>query len=531
MKNPIKTLSIRTTGFIIFLMTVFLPVEVKAESSTASLGVPTFTIENLGRVGHGDFVVGYRFALESGGRITALGWVDQNGDGKLNGTKPVKVAVWDSEGKELARVEIPLSAEASNGVFYAEIEPLALETGKYMIGALTTKAGEGFCYDATVKALPGVVWEGGLFDSTMELAIPRNSRSQASCYFGPMFKFAISRVAATTPSKELDALQLDYPDERTVFQRNGENRGRLPVRCTIRADIVELRAMNRQTQAFVTEWIGMKADPGKDSFQSPLELPAGWYRLEFRAQRSGNVVVTGTVERTGIGEVFVTCGQSNSANHGGPPQKAQDDRVSSCDFQNGTWVHGDDPQPGASGRGGSAWALLGDLLVKKYDVPVGFISVGVGSTRVSDWSPTGKHYQRLRKALQLAGAHGCRSILWHQGESDSMVGTSSESYAKMLSDIIAQSRMDASWDVPWGIALASFHPSPQSTAERQAAVVAGQQNVIATVLGVFQGPATDSYHTLGFLVDTVHFNAKGLAAHAEGWANSLEKYSVLQIGH
>jgi hypothetical protein len=51
--------------------------------------------------------------------------------------------------------------------------------------------------------------------------------------------------------------------------------------------------------------------------------------------------------------------------------------------------------------------------------------------------------------------------------------------------------------------------------------VEGQQKVIATVAGVFQGPETDSFHTRGLLKDSVHFNAQGLAAHAQGWADAL----------
>ena len=225
-----------------------------------------------------------------------------------------------------------------------------------------------------------------------------------------------------------------------------------------------------------------------------------------------------------MGEVFITCGQSNSANHGAPPQKAQDERVSSCHFGNGLWRHGDDPQPGASGKGGSAWALLGDLLAKKYDVPVGFICVGVGGTPVSFWTPRGRGYAQLKRALQIAGPQGCRAVLWHQGESDSMAGTTAGNYAQMLGSAIAQSRKDAGWDVPWGVALASFHPAPAATPARQAAVIEGQKKVITMVPNVFKGAETDSFHTRGWLADTVHFNAKGLAAHAQGWADALEKH-------
>jgi eukaryotic-like serine/threonine-protein kinase len=322
-------------------------------------------------------------------------------------------------------------------------------------------------------------------------------------------------IAGTVANAQ--TLQIAQPVERAVFQRHANNLGEVPVTVTLtngHADLIEARAVNRQTQLPVKDWI--KVGTG-----TKLTLPAGWYRLELRAKNAGNVVATGAVEHVGVGEVFVTCGQSNSANHGKPPQKAQDDRVSSCNSANGLWKHGDDPQPGASGKGGSPWALLGDLLAKKYDMPVGFICVGIGGSPLSLWTPRGRGYPQLKRALQLAGPQGVRAVLWHQGESDSILGTSADNYARMLESCIVESRKDAGWPVPWGVALVSFHPDPKATAERQAAIVAGQKKVITTVPGVFQGPATDSFHTRGWLSDSVHFNAQGLAAHAQGWAEAL----------
>ncbi|MSU49357.1 MAG: hypothetical protein EXS37_09775 [Opitutus sp.] len=46
-----------------------------------------------------------------------------------------------------------------------------------------------------------------------------------------------------------------------------------------------------------------------------------------------------------------------------------------------TWQLANDPQPGASGTRGSFMPPLGDLLVARFDVPVGFIACGVGATR------------------------------------------------------------------------------------------------------------------------------------------------------
>jgi hypothetical protein len=326
-------------------------------------------------------------------------------------------------------------------------------------------------------------------------------------------------VAKQQAAPAAAALRIEAPGERSIFQRDKKNKGRVPVRCTSDEDAVEVRALDKTSRDEVKEWTALKAVKG--SFTAVLDLPAGWYELEFRVTQGGQAVQTATLQRVGVGDVFVTAGQSNSANYGQPRQAAKADCVSTCDFQTGQWRHADDPQPGASGGGGSPWPLLGDLLTGKTGLPVGFICVGVGSTRVSQWAPTGDCYPRLKKALEIAGPNGCRAVLWHQGESDSMIGTPPAIYAQTLAQAINQSRGDAKWQVPWGVALASYHPAAQSTADRQQAVVAGQQQVIKGVRGVFQGPVTDGFLAKGFLSDTVHFNAEGLKAHAEGWFEAL----------
>jgi hypothetical protein len=494
----------------ILVATLLFAVTVRAAEETP---LPALTVTTGSNSNSGDFVVGYRFTLDKPMTVTALGMTDQNKDGKLNEPEPVEVAIWDATGKQMVTAKVPLTATADNGAFYIAIEPVKLDAGSHVIGAVTHKGGEGFSYDSLIEAVPGVRWEEGRFERGAALVFPQTKR-QASSYFGPVFKVLASAATAVNTASPLSVTQ---PTERAIFQRDAHGVAEVPVAVTIsneQADMVEVRVLDRQTKATVKDWAKVTAG-------MKLTLPTGWYQFEFRAMKAGAAVATATVERVGVGEVFVTCGQSNSANHGGPQQKAQDDRVSSCNFQNGLWQHGDDPQPGASGGGGSPWALLGDHLVKKYDAPVGFICLGVGSTPVSYWTPTGKGYPRLKQALQLAGMHGCRAVLWHQGESDSIAGTSAENYAKMLGEAITQSRKDAGWDVPWGVALASFHPAKEATAERQAAVVEGQRKVIATVAGVFQGPETDTFHTRGLLKDSVHFNAQGLAAHAQGWADAL----------
>ncbi|MFA6288669.1 MAG: sialate O-acetylesterase [Opitutaceae bacterium] len=314
-------------------------------------------------------------------------------------------------------------------------------------------------------------------------------------------------------------LQVRQPTEWTVLQRDERGQALLRVDCINTGGAVEIRVLDRQNGQVAKDWTALAREEG--SFRGSFLLRAGWYRIEVRSKRAGAVVESCEVGRVGIGEVFVTSGQSNAGNHGNPIQHARDDRVATCDYKTGLWRHADDPEPGAGGKGGSPWPMLGDLLVKKLDVPVGFICTAVGGTEVSEWVPSGQHYSRLKQALQLAGSHGVRAVLWHQGESDSIAGTSTDDYARLLEQVISQSRVDAGWPVPWGVALASYHPKRKATADRQRAVIAGQRKVTAEYPGVFQGPATDSFHERGLLADSVHFNAEGLAEHAQGWADAL----------
>ena len=71
------------------------------------------------------------------------------------------------------------------------------------------------------------------------------------------------------------------------------------------------------------------------------------------------VVNQRTVERVGVGEVFVIAGQSNSANYGNPTLSAADDRVSTFNLSN--WRHADDPLADRDGIGRFALASFGRL--------------------------------------------------------------------------------------------------------------------------------------------------------------------------
>ena len=112
-------------------------------------------------------------------------------------------------------------------------------------------------------------------------------------------------------------------------------------------------------------------------------------------------------------------------------------------FDGKRWQFANDPQPGASGSGGSFLPPFGDAMAQRFDVPVGFIACGIGATSVREWLPKGTKFPnpptltgRVRQLpsgeweskgeafdmlvarMKQMGPHGFRAVLWHQGESD-----------------------------------------------------------------------------------------------------------------
>lgn len=325
---------------------------------------------------------------------------------------------------------------------------------------------------------------------------------------------------------------MSRPFSRHIVQRNASNIGSIPVSGSYvgTPSRIEARAVvmsGAGNSGSSTDWQTISTAPTGGVFSGNLgNVPAGgWYQLEVRAVTNevpGNAYV---LQKVGVGDIFVTCGQSNSANYGQGGYTSSDDRVCVRSAVTGaSWIHAADPLPIAGGTGGSVWTRLGDMLASADNIPIGFIAVGVGSTQVGEWIPGTSNYNNLlMPALQSFPTYGFRAVLWHQGESDAIANTTSAIYANRLNSLIAQSRIDAAWSVPWYVAEASFHPA--TTLSQEEPVAAGQRQVIHADPLVFLGPSTDGFHLEdangGKLVDTVHFNNAGLLDHAGQWRDII----------
>ena len=342
-------------------------------------------------------------------------------------------------------------------------------------------------------------------------------------------------------------LQLTAPLEHQVIQRSGKSRGTVAItgRGVAASAVIEARVVGeRQTG----EWQKLTATFEGDAFRATLEAPAGgWFRLEVRASDQGKVIAEAAVDRVGIGEVFVVSGQSNSANHGEEKLETATGRVAT--FDGNKWQLCKDPQPGASGGGGSFLPPLGDALATRLGVPVGFIACGIGATSVREWLPEGaafpnpptlegrvqrradgtweskgEAYDMLVGRMKAAGPAGFRAVLWHQGESDANQRDTTRTlagplYREYLERVIRDSRQAIGWQAPWMVAQVSYHvPGDEASPEIRAAQASLWKDGIA-----LEGPDSDALK--GELREGggqgVHFSGKGQREHAAAWERKI----------
>lgn len=336
------------------------------------------------------------------------------------------------------------------------------------------------------------------------------------------------------------SVEITFPTDRMVLQRNNFNAATIYVagNFTGLTDRIEVKLTPINGGA-ATNWATLQNSPTGGIFRGTLVVFGGWYKLEVRQILDEKVTATSSLGKFGVGEVFIIAGQSNAQgyqNFGNQP--AGDDRVQYVsNYYNASGSTQEVPYPTFNqlqanvniapfGQGSWAWGVLGDLLVKRLNVPVAFINAAWEASTVDDWVesangnvrfnvisgnifPKGMPFYNLRNSLHQYGSiTGFRSIIWHQGESDTEINTTGNTYLNSLAKLIQLSRTITGKNVTWMVCKVSRFGTKLSQP-----IIDAQTNVAFQVPNVFQGPNTDGINER---FDRVHFSGGGLIEFANG---------------
>jgi len=320
-------------------------------------------------------------------------------------------------------------------------------------------------------------------------------------------------------------VELETLADRQVVQRDAQNGADLRVEGTCADGLPQLGARVLRGRELVA-WKLLEVrdlEGPRARFRASVRVPAGgWYTLELAAAEDQPALFT--LQRFGVGEVFVIAGQSNSSNYGEERLAASSDRVSAFDGQR--WSLAQDPMPGVQDQssGGSCWPVFGGLLVQALDLPVGIASVGYGGTSLRHWQKGHQFGRRdgsvivLYDGLQqrLASLGRVRAILWHQGESDAAGGMQQEEYERLFTALRDDLKAELDAGLPaWFMARVSFVPE---LAREKMDPIRAAQGALARRGLVLAGPDTDDL--LGAMrhsKDRIHFSRRGLEAHGARW--------------
>ena len=361
---------------------------------------------------------------------------------------------------------------------------------------------------------------------------------------------ALIRLWPTGGAPARVSLAVTSPANRLVFQRNLAGNAVIPVAgsCAWPGAAIEAGCVDVATGQ-AGAWTALGTVQPDFSYRGKLTAAAGWYSLEVRARGEGNAA-TATVERVGVGEVFVVVGHSVA--HGGDINLpgATDDRVNTIalpagdmELQRRYKFSGEarflpetvgrhyeaNVQPAPTGRGTYFWAAFAEHVAQAQNVPVLLLNAAFGGTSLEHWAKSARGepfqhpfvissirmpYIQLEHALtKYCAVTGLRAILADQGQNDWPEKDENKITANYQA-WIEQARQDAGFP---NLAVVVNRQSPPDGFGQIRRV---QERMIREYPHCFPGA---DYDTLGKedTVDRIHLSESGARKAARLWADAL----------
>ncbi len=340
-------------------------------------------------------------------------------------------------------------------------------------------------------------------------------------------------------------LTASSPASRIVYQRNNSNTALVRIAGSC-ANVTRVEARLVALQGGTSTPWTLIDDSTPGSYGGTLAGSGGWYRLELRGFDGAAEVASTSVDRVGIGEVFVVVGHSVAHTGVDNIVGASDDRVNTIPFpesaQHQSYNDTADPQylPTAYGHYGSGvspapfggnnyfWSRFAEILAQQRGVPVIVYNAAFGGTSLEHWSKSSQGiwfdhtfvkasirmpYINLYNALKtLVQRTGVRAVLADQGANDA--GNPDEDQVLgYYQTFVNQARADLGHGA---LAVVVNRATPYMTVTLIRRV---QERMIATS-NCFAGP---DYDTLlpEDRYDGIHLALSGQAKVAQMWSDAL----------
>jgi hypothetical protein len=349
-----------------------------------------------------------------------------------------------------------------------------------------------------------------------------------------------------------DSLTIISPVTRIVYQRDLNNKAAVFVKgnCPANTTTIEARLIAREKgQGVSTKWATISNEINNNNYSGTITAQAGWYNLEVCAKNKNKKLAQATLERVGIGEVFVVVGHSVAQGGEINLEGATDDRVSTVavnekseTFNNSYLKTGDMkylPDPvfvhastniahAPFGHNSYFWSKFADNVAKKNNVPVLIYNAAFGGTSLEHWSKSSQGiqfehgfvrsnirmpyinlYNTLKKYIPLTGI---RALLADQGQNDN--GRKSED--SVLTDykiFMQQARKDLDDDQ---LTVVVNRQTPSN-----ALWIRNVQERMLKEPNAFKGPDYDKDLNKEDKYDGIHLSKSGLEKASVLWADAL----------
>ena len=220
-----------------------------------------------------------------------------------------------------------------------------------------------------------------------------------------------------------------------------------------------------------------------------------------------------SVDYSNVEKVVLVLGQSNAAGRFANPQVYNHPSLYASVFENNAWGELID-----TGSHGEVWPLVATRWMASRNETVGFIYAAIGGTGLVnpvEWAAGGSAYNGAIAQVAASGVAKVDTILWFQGEQDSLMNVSREDYLAGMNGLLARLHADLpGTNAPFIVGQINYGLG--SAGAVRSAQVDSWENA-----SMYPGPIT---YDIGPLVDGVHFKTDAEAVTlADRWWAAIDE--------